>query len=100
MEAVLLKIKDLIKAKGLTIYKLTELAGLSENTIYNWYNKGSEPTLRALDAICPFLGVSLAYLVSTNDNYTNTFQEMELIKYFRNLSENKREALLGLVKEM
>lgn len=100
MERVLLKIKELIKARGLTIYKLTELAGLSENTIYNWYNKGAEPTLRALDAICPFLGISLAYLVSTDENYTNTFQEIELLKHYRNLPENKKEVLLGLVKVM
>ena len=48
MEDILKKLDKLRKEKGLSIFKLTELAGLSENTIYNWYNKGSKPTIEAL----------------------------------------------------
>lgn len=100
MELLLSRIKELMKAKGLSIFKLTELAGLSENTIYNWYNKGSEPSIHALKAICPFLDVSLAFLLSENENDIKTYQEIDLVKYFRNLSEDKKEALLNLIKTM
>ena len=60
MNLILERIKTLTNAKDLTINKLTLMAGLSENTIYNWYNKGSEPSLHALKAICPILGVDLS----------------------------------------
>ena len=60
MEDILKKLDKLRKEKGLSIFKLTELAGLSENTIYNWYNKGSKPTIEALKAVCDVLNVSLS----------------------------------------
>ena len=100
MDLLLSKIKELMNAKGLTIFKLTELSGLSENTIYNWYNKGSEPSIHALKAICPFLDVSLAFLLAEDENDIKTYQEIDLIKYFRNLSEDKKGALLNLIKTM
>ena len=45
MEAVLEKLKSYMKEKNMSIYKVTELSELSENTIYNWYNKGAEPSV-------------------------------------------------------
>ncbi len=100
MDLLLSKIKELMKAKGLSIFKLTELAGLSENTIYNWYNKGSEPSIHALKAICPHLDVSLAFLLAEDESDIKSYQEIDLIKYFRNLSEDKKDALLKLIKTM
>ena len=41
MDDILEKLDKLRKEKDMSIFKLTELAGLSENTVYNWYNKGS-----------------------------------------------------------
>lgn len=99
MELILSKIKDIIKEKGLTIYKLTELAGLSENTIYNWYNKGAEPTISALKAICPHLNVSLSYLVAEEESTANNYLEEELLRHFRSLPEKKKVAILNLIKE-
>ncbi len=100
MEKILLKIKVLIKEKDLSIFKLTELAGLSENTIYNWYNRGAEPSIRALKAICPYLQVSLAQLVSESEEEASTYLEQQLIEYFRRLSEGKKDVIVKLVKEI
>ncbi len=100
MEKVLTRIKSLIDAKGLTIFKLTELSGLSENTIYNWYNNGAEPSIRALKAICPHLEVTLSQLVADNDNEEITYQEKELINNFKKLSDSKKDIIVKLIKEM
>ena len=50
VEELIERLKVYIKDSGLTIYKLTILADLSENTIYNWFNKGVEPSITALEA--------------------------------------------------
>lgn len=100
MEFILAKLKVLMQNKGITIFKLTELAGLSENTIYNWYNKGAEPSIHALRAVCQILGVTLAQLFCENEVDNITFQENELISIFRHLSDGKKDVILKLIKEL
>lgn len=99
MKELLDKIEKARKEKGLSIYKLTELSGLSENTIYNWYNKNSKPTIYALQAVCNVLDVSLASFFSNNENATLSEQEETLIYGFRRLSTNQKKLFLQVLNE-
>ena len=100
MEKYLAKLKALINEKHLTIFKVTELAELSENTIYNWYNKGAEPTVHALQAVCSVLDVPISLLFAENEVEQLSIQENNLIKKFRKLSESKRNVVVNLVNEL
>ena len=100
MDLILERIKTLTNAKDLTINKLTLMAGLSENTIYNWYSKGSEPSLHALKAICPILGVDLSCLVSEDETEPESYREKELLKKFRQLPENQKKLLFEILKNL
>jgi len=99
MKKVLDKLKIYINKKGLTIYKLTEMSELSENTIYNWYNKGAEPSLHALSSICSILGITLAELFSESEEEILTVKENELINQYRKLSKNQKDILDKLLNE-
>lgn len=100
MEEVLARLKALMKEKHLSIFKLTELAELSENTIYNWYNKGAEPSVHALQAVCKILGVSVSQLFAENETEYLSVQENEIISKFRRLSTSKRELIINLINEL
>lgn len=100
IEKLLTKLKFYIKDKGLTIYKVTELCDLSENTIYNWYNKGAEPSLHALCSICKVLGISMPELFSESDNEILTIKENEVIRQFRTLSDNQKDLVIKLLSEL
>lgn len=100
MDSLLCKLKSLMQAKNLTIYRLTELAGLSENTIYNWYNKNAEPSIHALKAICPYLGVNFIDLFTEEGDNIFTFQENELITKFRKLSNTNKDLIIKLIDEI
>ena len=100
MDNLLEKLKIYMKAKGLTIYKLTEMSDLSENTIYNWYNKGSEPTLKALYSICKILEISMAELFTENDNEILSLKEKSIISNYRELSESRKELVVKLLSEL
>ena len=91
MEDILKKLDKLRKEKGLSIFKLTELAGLSENTIYNWYNKGSKPTIEALKAVCDVLNISLSCFFAETINESISAQEEELLTLFRALTPDQKE---------
>ncbi len=99
MENILQKLDKLRKEKGLSIFKLTELACLSENTIYNWYNKGSKPTIEALKAVCDVLNVSLAYFFAENIQESLSAQEEELLALFRSLTPVQKELYIRLLIE-
>ena len=100
MEDILNKLDKLRKEKGISIFKLTELAGLSENTIYNWYNKGSKPTIEALKAVCDALNVSLSCFFAETLNESISAQEEELLTLFRTLSPAQKELCEKLLIEL
>ena len=100
MENILQKLDKLRKEKGISIFKLTELAGLSENTIYNWYNKGSQPTIEALKAVCDVLNISLSCFFAENINESISAQEEDLLALFRKLTPSQKELYVQLLIEL
>ena len=100
MEDILNKLDKLRKEKGFSIFKLTELAGLSENTIYNWYNKGSKPTIDALKAVCDALNVSLSCFFAETLHESISAQEEELLTLFRPLTPTQKELYIQLLAEL
>lgn len=100
MDDILNKLDKLRKEKGFSIFKLTELAGLSENTIYNWYNKGSQPTIEALKAVCDVLNVSLSCFFAESINESISAQEEELLALFRPLTSAQKELYIRLLVEL
>ncbi len=98
---ILTKLKIIIDQKGLSINKVTEMTGLSENTIYNWYNRGAEPSIHALKAVCGVLGISISSLLSNeSDTQCFTFYEEELLKRYRALTPMRQELVLKLIAEL
>ena len=100
MDNILQKLDKLRKEKDFSIFKLTELAGLSENTIYNWYNKGSQPTIEALKAVCDALDVSLSCFFAENINESISAQEEEFLALFRTLTPKQKELSMRLLAEL
>lgn len=100
MENILNKLDKLRKEKGLSIFKLTELAELSENTIYNWYNKGSQPTIEALKAVCDVLNVSLSCFFAETISESVSAQEEKLLTLFRHLTPDQKELYIQLLAEL
>ena len=98
IKQILTKIDAIRLRKGLSVFKLTELAGLSENTIYNWYNRNAVPTIVALNAICKVLEVSMAELFADQKEVL-TLQEEKLISGFGQLTENQKKIITDLICE-
>lgn len=60
------RIKELAKARGITLGALEEKLGLSRNSIYTIKNK--KPSAERLQLIADYFGVSTDYLLSRTDN--------------------------------
>lgn len=52
-------VEKILKQKGITIYKLAKLTGISDNTLRNYRSKNSDPSFTNACKIADALGVSL-----------------------------------------
>ena len=68
--------------------------------IYNWYNKGSKPTIEALKAVCDVLNVSLSCFFAETINESISAQEEELLTLFRALTPEQKELCKKLLIEL
>ena len=93
------RILELCEKRNWKLSKLAIEAGLSQSTAYDWYNENHfTPSLRAIEDICAVFEISLAQFFSDVDFNDPTPQEIELLETFRKIPDEKKEAILNLIK--
>ena len=91
---VLEKIERLRKEKGWSINYLAMESGLTQSTLNNLYSRNTEPKISTLRAICGAFGISLS------DFFKQEEGEDELIRRIKSLSQENKQALLQIVKNL
>lgn len=93
------RLKDIRKAKDISVYKLSQLSGVSETHIRDLERGDKNPSLDTLSKIAVPLGISLSELLNETDSISYLSEkEKTLVDCFRNLSEDKAEALIAFLK--
>lgn len=54
------RIKQLMKERNWTDYRLAKESGLSYSTVTNMFNRNNAPTLPTLEAVCIAFGITMA----------------------------------------
>ena len=72
---VIARIEQLRIEKGISVYQLKENADIS-STIYQWKKNATRdrnrtPSLRSIERICDYLGVSLSYFFAFDEDTQN-----------------------------
>ncbi len=91
------KLRGLREDKKMSMYRLTQLTGVSGHHIKGIEEGTRQPTIETLSRLAVALGSSLAELF--NDNMECTYlshNERLLIENFRRLSDEKADALLKM----
>lgn len=89
------KIKDIRTSKGLSIYRITQITGISGHHIKGIEDGTRQPTIETLQKLLVPLGITLAELFSTDSSSTYlSDKERTLIENFRSLNMEKADALL------
>lgn len=91
------KLKKLREDKGMSMYRLTQITGISGHHIKGIENGTRQPTIETLNRLVSALGSSLAE-VFNDDTQCTCLNEKErrLIENFRVMSDEKADALLSL----
>ncbi len=89
------KLRKLREDKNMSMYRLTQITGVSGHHIKGIEEGSRQPTIETLQKLVAALGSSLADIFSedTQISYLNE-REKRLIENFRSLSSEKSEALL------
>ena len=89
------KIKDIRTSKGLSMYRITQITGISGHHIKGIEDGTGQPTIETLQKLLIPLGITLAELFSTDSSSTYlSDKERTLIENFRSLNMEKADALL------
>ena len=98
------KIFELILRNGMTQKEFSEETGISQSTISDWKRKSTNPSADKILKICEVLKVTPYELLGENETERNAGNpellagnetEKIILEGFRNLSDRKKERILG-----
>ena len=92
------RIRALLDENGWTEYRLAKQAGLSQSTIINIFRRNTVPSIATLENICNAFGISLSQFFAEDSPPSQP--EHELLRLWRRISEEQREAILHTMKTM
>ena len=100
---VIARIEQLRIEKGISVYQLKENADIS-STIYQWKKNATRdrnrtPSLRSIEKICDYLGVSLSYFFAFDEDTQTDVQNKELTEAIKKLNKDQIHVLELLIKE-
>ena len=94
------KIETLRFRRGWSMYELAQEAGITQSTLTSMIKRGNPPKIDTLECICEAFGITLAqFFMEDEQAELLNKSEKELIDLFRSMPEDKKQALLGLLKK-
>lgn len=95
------RLKKARTAKNLSVYKLSQISGISETHIRDLEHGDCNPSFDTLSRLVKPLGLSLAEMFrdSKDVSYLNS-NERELVECYRMLSDERAEKLLQFLKTL
>lgn len=97
------KIKKLMKAQGISVYKLAMDADISDTCIRNWFNgRNYTPSLRSLEKICSALGYNVIQLLLDENStfYPNDEETKKLLSLWNSLKNDQKEVILTVLETL
>ena len=91
------RLRNIRTSKGLSIYKLAQETGISQNHISDLELGRRKPSVETLKRLIVPLGITLSELFNEDTEVSIlTEKERELVENFRSLPDHKAESLLNL----
>ena len=91
------RIKELMKTRGWSEYRLAKESGLSQSTLANIFRRKSIPSIPTLEAICNGLGVSLAQFFAEDELVELSAEQKETFYKWNSLTSQQKTVVFDLI---
>ena len=93
------RILQLCRERNWSLYKLAHEAGISETTVYGWFNDNHfTPSRSSIEDVCSAFGISVAVFYHDIDLDKLTPQQTELLILFDQVPDKKKSVVLDIVR--
>ena len=87
------RLRQLLKERGWTEYRLSKKCGLSESTIGNIFKRNTVQSIPTLEVICKCFGITLSQFFAEGDMVELTPELKELFENWVNLTAELKQAV-------
>lgn len=95
------RLKKIRTSKGYSVYKLSQISGVSETHIRDLERGDRNPSLDTIDRIAKTFGMSLSELLNENEEISYlTAKEKEFLECYRMMSDVQGDTLLAFIKTL
>ena len=94
------RIRQLMKERGWTPYRLARESHLSDATVGNIFRRNTVPSLITLEAICAGFGITLSPFFAENEMVELTPELKKLFDNWVNLTVGQKQAVLSMLQAM
>ena len=94
------RLRQLLKERGWSEYRLAKNSGLSESTIANIYRRNTVPSIATLEMICKGFGITLSQFFAEGEMLEMTPELKALFDGWRPLTVKQKQAVLQLLDAM
>lgn len=94
------RIRELMKERGWSEYRLAIASGLSQSTVANIFNRNTTPSVNTLEAICQGFGITLAQFFAEGDMVELTPEQRQMFEAWSSLTKAQKDALYQLISVM
>lgn len=95
---VLDRLRELLRERSWTEYRLAKECGLSESTIHNIYRRNAQPSIYTLETICKGFGITLSQFFAEGEMVEMTPELKALFEGWRPLTPQQKKAVLTVVE--
>ena len=93
------RIDSLRIKKGWTLSKLATEIGVSDTTVYSWFNEQNyQPSRKTIEEVCEVFEITLAEFYSEIDMDRVSAKEIVLLETFRAVPEEQKNQVIEIVK--
>jgi transcriptional regulator with XRE-family HTH domain len=93
------RIRQLLRERGWTVYKLSKVSGVSQSTLSNMFNRNNDPSISTLEDICGAFGITLSqFFANEGELVALNKEQAEMLEKWSTLTSEQKNALLKLLK--
>lgn len=92
------RLRQLMSARGWTMYRLARKSGLTDSTIANIFRRNAMPSIDTLDKICQGFGITLSQFFAEDEMVELTADLKEVFDNWRTLTPEQKEASLAVMR--